>query len=76
VTRYILRYRGAGHPDIATAATLLNDGGARVVDRSASMLLFDAEPEAAQALATRLDDWTLAPETVQRVPQPKRPMPR
>ena len=76
VTRYILRYRGAGGPDVAMATTLLTEGGARVVDTSTSMLLFDAEPAVAQALAARLGDWTLAPETLQRVPRPTRPRPR
>jgi hypothetical protein len=76
VTRYVLRYRGVGQPDIAPVVLSLTEGGARVVDTSTSMLLFDAKPAVARALAARLGDWTLVPETLRRVPRPKRPMPR
>jgi hypothetical protein len=76
VTRYIIRYSGPGQPDVVRAAARVTAGGGRVVDTSTSMVLFDAGSSAAQALAAELVDWTLAPETLQRVPQPKRPRPR
>jgi hypothetical protein len=75
--RFILRYCGsrkAGAASVATRAEKLRAGGARVIDSTPTMLLFDAEPALAHAIANRLPAWELVRESFTPKPKPHRPV--
>jgi hypothetical protein len=77
--RFILRYCGtrkASTASVATRAEKLRAGGARVIDSTPTMLLFDAEPALAQSLASQLSAWELVRETFTPRPKPRRPQVR
>ncbi|MGL4576249.1 MAG: hypothetical protein ACRCV9_15815 [Burkholderiaceae bacterium] len=74
--RFILRYCGsrkASTASVATRAEKLRAGGARVIDSTPTMLLFDADPAFAHAVAGRLSAWELVRESFTPRPKPHRP---
>jgi hypothetical protein len=72
VSRYILRSITPGR--VAEAAREADEAvrrlGGEVIDAAAGMLLFDASPRAASAIARQLPDWRVSPETLARTAGP------
>jgi hypothetical protein len=77
--RFILRYCGVSKARPATVAARreqLRQGGAHVIDSTPTMLLFDAEPALAKAMAGGLRRWKLVREEFTPRPKPHRPQVR
>jgi hypothetical protein len=71
VTRYILRYRGAGSHSESDLARVLARRRAKVIDHTPRMVLVEGAPDALHAAFDDDPDWLLTPERSIERPDPK-----
>ncbi len=71
MSRFILRFTGSGATPEADREKVRTEGAVKVVDSSSRMLLIEASPDVAHRLADSLPGWTLSPETVVPLPDPR-----
>ena len=72
MSHYILRYKGAGRKPAGDVEKIRTLPGLKVLDEgSPRMILVDAPEGALNALAEALPDWTVSPEQMFRLPDPR-----
>jgi hypothetical protein len=71
MSRFILRFKGQGTMPASDLAQIDAAPDVTVVDRSSRMLLVEAPAQAIHRLAEMLSDWTVGPERMIPLPEPR-----
>ena len=72
MSHYILRYKGKGRKPAGDVEKVKARPGLKVLDEgSPRMMLVDAPESALDALAEALPDWTVSPEQIYQLPDPR-----
>jgi hypothetical protein len=71
VRRYVLTYRPAPVPPEAELAALRQREDVRLLDRAGRSVYVECSDETAERLAKDMPDWTIAPEAIVPLPDPK-----
>lgn len=75
MSRFVLRYNGAGAVSTQRALKSVAAAGARVLDVAGPMVLVECGQAAAKSLRDALPDWQIVAER-KVMPRPKQPRPR
>jgi hypothetical protein len=75
MSRFVLRYSGAGEVSTDRAVQSVTRAGARVLDVSGPMVLVECGPAEAKSLRSALPDWKIVAEK-NVASRPRQPRPR
>lgn len=71
MSRFVLRFSGAGMAPVELARHLRSIAGVKVLDSSPRMFLIESAKPALEQMAEKLSGWQIVPESFTPLPDPR-----